>query len=82
MKMKNQNKKKTNLDMGMLIITGIMSVIVTFSLLIAAAIITDTDIVLWDKTKAIPAFFIISGGVWWYFLSSDGRKEYKRLKKA
>lgn len=80
--MKKPNKKKTNLDMGMLIITGIMSVIVTFSLLIVAAIITDTDIVLWDKTKAIPAFLIISGGVWWYFQSSDGRKECKRLKKA
>ena len=80
--MKNKNKKKANLDMGMIIITGIMSVIVTFSLLLIAAIVTDTDIVLWDKTKAIPAFLIMNGVVWWYFLSSDWKKEYKKLKKA
>lgn len=80
--MKNRNKKKVNLDIGMIIITGIMSVVVTFSLLLIAAIITDTDIVLWDKAKAIPAFLIMNGVVWWYFLSSDGKKEYKKLKKA
>lgn len=80
--MKNKNKKKPNLDMGMIIITGIMSVIVTFSLLLIAAIITDTDIVLWDKAKAIPAFLIMNGVVWWHFLSSEGKKEYKKLKKA
>ena len=80
--MKNKNKKKVNLDMGMIIITGIMSVVVTFSLLLIAAIITDTDIVLWDKAKAIPAFLIMNGVGWWYFLSSEGKKEYKKLKKA
>lgn len=77
-----KNKKKTNLDMGTLLLTGIMSMVLTFSVLMLAAMVTNTDIMLWDKTKAIPVFVIMSGLFWWYFLSSENKKEYKRLKKA
>lgn len=77
-----KNKKKKNLDMGTLALTGIISMIFTFSLLMLAAIITDTDITLWDRTKAIPVFIAMTGLMWWYFLSSGSKKEYKRLKKA
>lgn len=77
-----KNKKKKNLDMGTLALTGIISMIFTFSLLMLAAIITDTDITLWDRTKAIPVFIGLTGLMWWYFLSSGSKKEYKRLKKA
>lgn len=77
-----KNKKKKNLDMGTLALTGIISMIFTFSLLMLAAIITDTDITLWDRTKAIPVFIALTGLMWWYFLSSGSKKEYKRLKKA
>ncbi|WP_075720601.1 hypothetical protein [Roseburia sp. 499] len=77
-----KNKKKTNLDMGTLLLTGIMSMVLTFSVLMLAAMVTDTDIMLWDKAKAIPVFVIMSGLLWWYFLSSENKKEYKRLKKA
>ena len=43
-----KNKKKTNLDMGTLLLTGIMSMVLTFSVLMLAAIVTDSDIMLWD----------------------------------
>lgn len=77
-----KKKKKTNLDMGTFALTGIISMIFTFSLLLLAAMITDTDITLWDRTKAIPVFMVITALIWWYFLSSGSKKEYKRPKKA
>lgn len=79
---KMKNKKKINLDMGTLVLTGMISMIFAFSLFMLAAIVTDTDITLWDKSKAIPAYMIITGLMWWCFLSSGSEKEYKRLKKA
>ncbi len=77
-----RNKKKTNPDIGTLALTGVISVILTFSLLMLAAMITDTDITLWDRTKAIPIFLAMTGLMWWCFWSSGSEKEYKRLKKA
>lgn len=73
---------KRNYDIGTIVLTGIMSGILTFSILMLSAFITDTDITLWDRTKAIPIFVIITGLIWWYLLSSGNKKEYKRLKKA
>lgn len=74
-----KNNRRTNLDMGTLALTGIISVILAFSLLLLAAIITDTDITLWDKSKAIPLFIAMSGLLWWYFWSGARKKETKAL---
>lgn len=72
-----KNKKKTNLDMGTLVLTGIISMIFNFSLLMMAAIITDTDITLWDRNKAIPVFIVMTGLMWWCFLSRNSH--YKNI---
>lgn len=77
-----KNKKKRNMDMGTLALTGVISIILAFSFLMLAAIITDTDITLWDRAKAIPVFVMISGLIWWYFMSNESKRECKRLKKA
>ncbi len=81
---KNQmeNRKKKNRDMETLVLTGIISIIVSFSLLLLAAIVTETDITLWDKTKAVPLFLGMSGLMWWYFWSNESKKVCKGLKKA
>lgn len=77
-----KNKKKQTLDVGTLVLTGIISVVLTFSLLMLVAIVMDSDITLWDKTKAVPLFIGISGLFWWYFWTNGTTKECKRLKKA
>lgn len=77
-----KNKKKRNLDIGTLALTGMISTIFTFSLLMLAAMITDTDITFWDRKKVIPVFIAMTGLMWWYFWSSGSKKDYKRLKKA
>lgn len=75
-----KREKRENKDMGTLFLTGIMSVILTFSLLMMAAIVTETDITLWEKNRAVPVFLAISGLLWWYFWTGS-KKEYKDAKK-
>lgn len=77
---KKKRKKRENKDMGTFFLTGIMSVILTFSLLMMAASVTETDITLWEKTRAVPVFLVISGLLWWYFWRGS-KKENKDSKK-
>lgn len=77
-----KSKKRKNMDIGVLVLTGVISVIMSFSILLLAASVTDTDITLWDKTKAVPLFLGLSGLMWWYFWSTESRKAYKKWKRA
>lgn len=77
-----KKRKKTNLDMGLLVLTGIIAMILSFTLLMLAGIITKTDITLMELERTVPAFVGMSALIWWYIWSGEKGKEYKNLKKA
>lgn len=77
-----KNNKKTNPDMGLMVLTGIIAMILSFTLLMLAGIITQTDITLMETERAVPAFIGMSGLIWWYIWSNQNGKGVKSLKKA
>lgn len=80
----NQMKKrrKNSLDMGGMVLTGMIAMISSFTLLLLAGIITETDITLMDTERAVPAFISMSGLIWWCIRSCESKEKCETLKKA
>lgn len=64
-------KKKTHpdfLDLGTLIVYTIMAMTAAVALIAFAALVTNTDIAMWNPLAVVSAFFILTGCISGWFI--------------